>query len=95
MNHGKEWQQWAELVNDCYACYNIKRCSSASEKGVNVEEHIKRKHTDYKWKIKCFSCDREWKYKRKPTRFYIDKDNTLVFATCPCGCKGNIKLIKL
>ena len=32
-NHGKEWQRMADKVNRAYG-YNIKRCSSAEEKGV-------------------------------------------------------------
>lgn len=95
MNHGKEWQQWAELVNDCYACYNISRCSSASEKGIDVEYHRQRRQTEYKWSIECESCDRVWKYKRRPTRFEIDRDGYLRDAKCLCGCEWGLRLHRL
>lgn len=44
MNHGQMWKQLAEKVNKAYG-YNIKRCSSADEKGVQVETLPKAKYT--------------------------------------------------
>lgn len=94
LNHGKEWQQWAELVNDCYACYNISRCSSAEEKGVDIEYHRQRRQTPFKWTIECEDCGRQWNYKRKPTRFDYDENGYLWDAKCPCGCKYGLRLRK-
>lgn len=50
MNHGKKWQDLADLVNDCYMM-NIKRTTSSEEKGVQLK-------TDeyYKYKFKCSNC---------------------------------------
>lgn len=42
MNHGKTWKQLAAKVNSAYG-YNIKRCSSAEEKGVLKETTVSEK----------------------------------------------------
>lgn len=36
MNHGEKWKRLAQKVNRAYG-YNIKRCSSAEDKGVQSE----------------------------------------------------------
>ena len=41
-NHGSEWKRMAELINDCYFFYNIKRTTSSEEKGINEEEKKER-----------------------------------------------------
>ena len=51
-NHGSEWKHIADLVNDCYLFYNIKRCTSAEEKGIN--EEIEKKEPKYI--LRCTKC---------------------------------------
>ena len=51
-NHGLNWQREAEKVNRAYG-YNIKRCSSAEEKGVPETEATPR---TVKHKFVCECC---------------------------------------
>lgn len=51
MCHTGEWKRCAELVNREYPIYNIKRCSSAEERGV-----AETKATKYKYKVTCHGC---------------------------------------
>lgn len=55
MNHGKEWQRLADKVNRAYG-YNIKRCTSCEEKGV---EQVKANYV-----IACPCCGTKWEYIR-------------------------------
>jgi len=80
MKHTGEWKALAERVNSFYPMYNIKRCTSASEKG------IKRDETNYKYKIVCQQCGCTCYY-RKETKIV-----KLVRSTnrCLCGkCKSH------
>lgn len=52
MNHGEEWKRVSEIVNDCYAFYNIKRTTTAEEKGIKEEEDSK----NYKYALRCKCC---------------------------------------
>lgn len=52
MNHGEEWKRLADIVNDCYSYYNIKRTASAEEKGINIKEEEK----NYKYALRCKCC---------------------------------------
>lgn len=58
MCHTGEWKRCAELVNREYPIYNIKRCSSAEERG--VAETTPR----YKYKVICHGCGNVCKYMR-------------------------------
>lgn len=51
MNHGNNWKIQAEKVNRAYG-YNIKRCTSAEEKGIDVEQTEKY----IKHKFICEDC---------------------------------------
>ena len=61
MNHGKIWKGYAEQVRLAYG-YDVKRCSSAEEKGV-TEKTVGRKE-DYKYFCRCEKCGYVFKYKR-------------------------------
>ena len=52
MCHTGEWKRCAELVNHNYPIYNIKRCSSAEERGITNNTRI-----SYKYKLTCFGCN--------------------------------------
>lgn len=52
MNHGENWKREANKVNRAYG-YNIKRCSSAEEKGVEPIENIPKA---VKYQFKCKDC---------------------------------------
>lgn len=52
MNHGENWKREANKVNRAYG-YNIKRCSSAEEKGV---EPIENTPNVIKHQFKCKGC---------------------------------------
>lgn len=58
MCHTGEWKRCAELVNREYPIYNIRRCSSAEERG--VAETAPR----YKYKVICHGCGNVCKYMR-------------------------------
>lgn len=51
MSHTGEWKRLADKVNRYYG-YNIKRCTSAEEKGIKVE----KKENNYKYVFKCTGC---------------------------------------
>lgn len=82
MNHGREWKELAELVNDCYACYNIQRCTSSEEKGIEPIEPIAHKYA-----LKCEHCGHMW-YKDRMCK--IVKNPKYYTHKCADGCKGNI-----
>lgn len=86
MNHGYKWQELAELVNDCYACYNIKRCTSAEEKGVNdpIQPKI------YKYGIYCSHCNKVVAKRQKQGKL------TNYIQLYHCGiCHGKLQVINL
>lgn len=78
MNHGQKWQEMADRVNKAYG-YNIKRCSSQSEKGV-VE--YTEKPIRYKYNVFCNQCKRHWKYKRMCHTIECCRTGN---AICVCG----------
>lgn len=53
--HREEWKRLAEKVNRAYG-YNIKRCSSADEKGVTEIAIPTRKTSSTSYYIKCDKC---------------------------------------
>ena len=59
MCHTGEWKRCAELVNREYPIYNIKRCSSAEERGVNISN---ARH--YNYKVVCDNCGTTCYYTR-------------------------------
>lgn len=52
MNHGHKWQSLAELINDCYSCYDITRTTSYDFFGISREERL----NDFKYTIRCEKC---------------------------------------
>lgn len=52
MNHKAEWKYQAEKVNRAYGI-NIKRCSSADEKGVEPLESVPK---EIKYQFRCKDC---------------------------------------
>ena len=50
-NHGNTWKYYAELVNRAYG-YQIKRCTSAEEKGISIPE----KKVNIKYRFRCKKC---------------------------------------
>ena len=59
MCHTGEWKRCAEIVNREYPIYNIKRTSSAEERGVY------RSPKKYKFKLSCDSCNAVSYYERQ------------------------------
>lgn len=84
LNHGTEWKRLASIVNRAYG-YNIKRTSSAEEKGCTcVPDNTKVR--SIKHKLVCNKCGhvfiryRDSKFTRMPGNFL-------------CGCGGTITKI--
>ncbi len=50
MCHTGDWKKCANIVNTNYPQYNIKRCTSAEEKGITLNVSA------YKFKITCKTC---------------------------------------
>ena len=91
MNHGKEFQKYARMVNKKYNV-NVKRCSSYKEKygaeyGKKVADRVETKRNYKYYEIICPSCNRvvaSGKYQRAP-KWYAHPD----FYKCVrCGCKN-------
>ena len=61
MNHGDQWKKYADSIFRAYGI-NVKRTSSAADKGV-VERTVGQRE-EYKYKLRCDKCGRMWKYKR-------------------------------
>ena len=58
MNHGPEWKKLAELVNKNYPQYNIKRTTSSSEKGIELNPD------NFKYVLECNGCKKLIGYHR-------------------------------
>lgn len=87
MNHGPEWKRLASKVNNAYGI-NIKRCSSANEKGINKCTKPMRKIIKYKYEVQCKECGHIYKRTKMsnvvqyPEQYY-------------CGyCHGELKRVK-
>lgn len=78
-NHGEKWQRLAEKVNKAYG-YDIKRCTSEGEKGVQLCAD-----SDYHYIITCKKCNTTWKYMRHSKIVKCCENNT---AKCSCGGKN-------
>lgn len=81
MNHSEKWKALARKVKSAYG-YEIKRCGSSNDKGVEYQREI-----TYKYIIQCENCKRLIKRQRK---------SVLVEYPClyKCGtCGGNLHLI--
>lgn len=60
MCHTGEWKRCANLVNEVYG-YNIKRCTSAAEKNIDMEKKVQ----PYKYNVVCNNCGRSYGYRKK------------------------------
>lgn len=58
MNHNENWKRLAAKVNRAYD-YNVKRCSSAKDKGVQEETRPVNVHT-VNYILKCSRCGRTY-----------------------------------
>lgn len=88
MNHGYEWQKLAELVNDCYACYNIKRCTSAEEKGIEGYNN----NESYRYGIYCPKCNKIIGKRQKWSKA-LNNIERYSCAVCSCRTLNVINLI--
>lgn len=55
MNHGKNWKDYAEMVNARYD-YGVKRCNSSEEKGVTEPVMTRATRPSNSYMIQCESC---------------------------------------
>ena len=80
-NHGAEWKAKAEKVNAAYG-YNIKRCTSAKEKGIEETG----RGTKIKYIVVCARCGYE---------FCRSKESNLIKypSRYLCSCGGKLKRI--
>lgn len=81
MCHTGEWKRLANLVNDCYSCYNIKRCNSHEEYGVEIN------HDNFKYELQCTKCGHIFGHQRMCRSIQHPEDYE-------CGCGGKLKRIK-
>ena len=63
MNHGKEWQYNADIINNHYkGYYNISRTTSAEDKGLEPLGRVR--NDSVKYTLVCTGCGRKIYYKR-------------------------------
>lgn len=79
MNHGKKWQELADIVNSRYG-YGIKRTSSGEEKGISVNSIVENKRH---YEVTCRSCGTKWIY-------YRDNKVTKYTSNFRCSCGGKL-----
>lgn len=95
MNHGKEWQELADLVSDCYMV-NISRTNTLEDKyGKEYAKIVRNEQQSDKKEYRCYCSDCGQVYKRvgyRAPKWYTHTDN--YFCT-PCRNKGlSGKLVK-
>lgn len=63
LNHGALWKRYGNMVSDLY---DISRCSTYESKGIseNAVQAIQANREQFKYIVKCTTCNHEWKYKR-------------------------------
>lgn len=63
LNHGKLFQKYCDLVNDCYGCYHI---STYVDRWVSeeVEKYYPKKISEYKYIVHCPDCGCKCHYKK-------------------------------
>lgn len=83
LNHGAEWKRLAAKVNRAYG-YNIKRTSSADEKGCTCRDNETIRQI--KHKLVCSNCNHVFiRYKESNLTKHPDR--------YLCGCGGKIEMI--
>lgn len=80
-NHGAAWKEKADIMNNKYPKYNIKRLTTFSEKNIEFDDR------DFNYVLQCQSCGRKYGYYRMSKAI---KNPHL--ANCWCG--GAIKRLK-
>ena len=80
LKHTGRWKQYADKVNRLLPMYNIKRTTSAEEKGVAV----KRKEPEYRYILKCYDCNKEIRRQKKSAVIEHPEH-----YRCTCGGKLN------
>ena len=88
-NHKKQWQNYADIMNNAYG-YNIKRVTSAEEKGLPQRIHTSR--TSYrKYVITCGECGHRYYYTRAAKVVSLVRDYGEA-SGCRCGVCNSTKL---
>lgn len=87
MNHGENWKRLAAKVNRAYG-YNIKRCSSADEKGVQEETRPIKTTREIKYIVKCNGCGHTYT-RTKMSKLIQHPEH----YRCGC-CGGKLSVIK-
>lgn len=64
MCHTGEWKRCAKLVNEKYPEFNIQRCTSAEDKGIEQHTYIRR-NSSIKYIVTCNNCGKMYYYRRK------------------------------
>lgn len=91
--HRGLWKIYADKINRYYPQYNIKRCTSAEEKGLTNDYRSHRNET-YKYVIVCDGCGEVSRYKRKSSVVTTILANPK-HSSCRCiTCKSHSFTIK-
>lgn len=85
MNHGKEWQKWADIVNKALG-FNIQRCGGDKEESLAVMAQRAKTGSQpvHMHQVSCSKCGRTWTRTR-------ESNLTLHPETYFCKCGGRIK----
>ena len=78
-NHGAEWKRRAEQVNRTYG-YNVKRCASAEENGVDRSLLVTKKAN---YMLRCTGCGQEIKRDRISNLIRYPQ----MYKCGRCGCE--------
>lgn len=88
MNHGKQWQDLADIVNDCYNV-SVTRCSTDEKKLGDYAKTIKnvRENSVKKFKVECRNCGNSTiRFGMRKPKWYVHPD----WYTCTL-CGGTLK----
>lgn len=87
-HHGGKWKEYAELVSDCYAKYDITRCSTFEERlDKDVCNELVKKNKSYSWK--CSACGSKITVNRARAPKWYMHPKGYIHKNCPCG-KGYV-----
>jgi len=94
MRHTGEWKSAANLLNDVYG-YNIKRCTSYEEKGIERPKDKTRKSMQPKHKLRCTYCGYTYLY-RKTTNTVKDimYGRNKYYYCAVCSSRGSLEYVK-
>lgn len=84
MNHGKNWKAQAQRINSKYPYYDVQRCTSMTDYGIDKQKDIRPD----KYRVKCATCGKEWKYKKKPNVWHVVNKGHSSYR-CP-HCSGDV-----